>query len=258
MSWVRSFSGWFAPSVNGAAATQPPPKTRVLCFGLLCWAVCNLLPAVHRAAKLPLSALVLSGLAPVVLTFGLSVAANHARAATYALLTGFPIALALGMSRFEHELALATYSPASLLFALLSLAGYAASVSQMAAAHDPTRAVDHKPLGEVAPVDSESRKQKVGALVLGLMTLAASVTVCFSSFQVPSEYREHWGRAAAHGAVLTALVAGLVGAGAIAMVAPGLRAERKRSKRRESRDRRTVRLLVTALSFAALYVLSRR
>jgi hypothetical protein len=181
----------------------------------------------------------------------------YPKLAAYVLLCGFPVSIALSMSRFEHELALITYAPSSMLFSLLSLGAYAASASQLGAAHEPERTVEHKPLGEVPPVDAEGRKQSAGLVTLGLVTLGGVISVFWGSWQSPTAYREHWGRSAATGAVTTALLAGIVGACAVAFVAPGLRADRKRGRREPSRMRKVVRPLLTALSFATLYFLAR-
>lgn len=226
-------------------------------LGLFCWVVSALLPAIHRAAYLALSAWALLALGPAALGIGLWLSRAHASASAYTLLAAFPAAIALSMSRFEHELALATYSPGPLLFALASFAAYAASASQLCAAHEPKRPVDHKPLGEVPPVDPELRRQTVGASTLGAVTVGAIVAFVWSAWHTPAAYRQHWGRAAAEGAMLSALAAGLLGAAAIALVAPGLRAERKSRKRRPDAFKRFGRPLLAALSFTVLYALVR-
>jgi ABC-type Fe3+ transport system permease subunit len=127
----------------------------------------------------------------------------------------------------------------------------------MGATHEAERSVEHKPLGEVPPVDAEGRKQNAGLLALCLVTAGGIISVFWGSWDAPSAYREHWGRSAATGAVTTALLAGLTAACAIAFVAPGLRAERKRGRREPSRLRKVVRPLLTALSFVTLYLLAR-
>lgn len=236
---------------------RTPPATRVVWMGLFCWAVTALLPTVYRAKQLPLLSLALLPLAPGLLALGMLLMRSQPRAATYTLLSGFPVAIALSMSRLEHELALSTYSPATLLFALVSLGAYAASASQLGAAREPERNVNHKPLGEVAPVDSGGRRQRVGLWVLGLLTAGACAVVLWGSWQPARDYREHWGRAAANGAVLTALLAGLLGCLAISLVAPGLRAKRKRAKPERALYKNAARLVLTGLSFLVLYMLAR-
>ena len=245
------------PRLLRAWADGTTPRTRVVWLGLFCWVVTALLPSIHRSAYLSTNALLLLGLAPSALGVGLWWSQTRPGASAYLLLGAFPIALALSMSRLEHELSLVTYSPGPLLFSLLTFAGYAASASQLCAAHEKQRPVEHKPLGEVPPVDPEQRRQKVGALTLGAVTVGAMVVLIWSSWQPPSEYRQHWGRAAAEGAVLTALVAGMLGATTIAFVAPGLRAERKTKKRKPNSYKTLVRPLLLALGFSVLYVLVR-
>ena len=53
------------------------------------------------------------------------------------------------------------------------------------------------------------------------------------------------------------LAAGLLGSTAIALVAPGLRAERKGRKRKPDAFKRLARPLLAALSFTLLYALVR-
>src|SRR5688572_30262417 len=88
-----------------------PAATRVVWLGLFCWAVSALLPCLYRAKQLPVLSLALLPLAPGLLGLGMFLMRSHPRAATYTLLSGFPVAIALSMSRLEHELALSTYSP---------------------------------------------------------------------------------------------------------------------------------------------------
>lgn len=236
---------------------RAPPRARVIWLGLCAWAITAVLPTLHRTAQLGILDVALLGLPLVLLGVGLSLEPRLPRLTGYVLLSGYPVAIALAMSRFEQELSLITYSPASLLFALVALAGYAASASQLLAAHSPELSVEHKPLGEVPPSDEHARKQRTGLFVLGAVTVACVAIVLWGSFQSPAGYREHWGRTAPAGATLTALLSGLVGAAAVAFVAPGLRAERRRPRRDQGRLRKVLRPLLAALSFAALYLLSR-
>lgn len=248
MSVSRAIAQW---------ANATPPRSRVVWLGLCCWAVSALLPALHRAPQQNAVSFALLGLAPLLLGVGLALSRRYPDLASYVLLCGFPIALAVSMSRLEHELALITYSPVSLAFSLLTLGAYAASVSQMGALHEPERAVEHKPLGEVPPVDTERRRQRLGLFALSAVTLACIYNVLWGSFQSPADYREDWGRAAPSGAVLSALLAGLLGCLAIAFVAPALRAEKRRGKRETSRYRKIMRPLLAAGTLAALYFIAR-
>jgi hypothetical protein len=238
-------------------ANATPPRTRVVWLGLCCWTVSNLLPALHRAPQQSTLSWALLALAPLVLGVGLALFRPYPDLAAYLLLCGFPVALAVAMSRLEHELSLITYSPLSLAFSLLTLAAYAASASQMGALHELERSVEHKPLGEVPPVDTERRRQRMGLAVLLLVTAGSVVNVLWGSFQSPADYREDWGRAAPSGAVLTALLAGLLGCLAIAFVAPALRAERRRGKRDANQYRKVVRPLLAAGSLVVLYFIAR-
>jgi hypothetical protein len=248
MSFSRAVVQW---------ANATPPKTRVVWLGLCCWVVTGLLPAVHRAPQQNALSWALLALPPVLLAVGLALFRPYPDLSVYVLLGGFPIALAISMSRLEHELALITYSPVSLGFSLLTLGAYVASASQMAALHEPERSVEHKPLGEVPPVDTERRRQRLGLLALSVVTLGAIANVLVGSFQSPADYREHWGRAAPSGAVLSALLAGLLGCLAIAFVAPALRAERRRGKRDPSRYRKVTRPLLAAATLVVLYFIAR-
>jgi hypothetical protein len=238
-------------------ANATPPRTRVIWLGLCCWTVTGLLPALHRAPQQNALSWALLGLAPLLLGVGLLLFRPYPDLAAYVLLCGFPVALAISMSRLEHELSLITYSPLSLAFSLLTLGAYAASASQLGALHEPERSVEHKPLGEVPPVDTERRRQRLGLLALISVTLASVVNVLWGSFQTPADYREDWGRAAPSGAVLGALLAGLLGCLAIAFVAPALRAERKRGKRDANRYRKVARPLLAAGTLVAFYFIAR-
>jgi hypothetical protein len=238
-------------------ANATPPRTRVVWLGLCCWAVTDLLPALHRTPQQNVLSWTLLGLAPLLLAVGLLLFRSYPDLAAYVLLCGFPIALAVSMSRLEHELSMITYSPLSLAFSLLTLGAYAASASQMAALHEPERTVEHKPLGEVPPVDTERRRQRLGLLALSVVTIGSIANVLWGSFQSPADYREDWGRAAPSGAVLSALLAGLLGCLAIAFVAPALRVERRRGKREQNRYRKVVRPLLAAGSLVVLYFIAR-
>jgi hypothetical protein len=229
----------------------------VVWLGLCCWAVTDVLPALHRTPQQNVLSWLLLGLPPLLLAVGLLLFRAYPDLASYVLLCGFPIALAVSMSRLEHELSLITYSPLSLAFSLLTLGGYASSASQMGALHEPERAVEHKPLGEVPPVDTERRRQRLGLLALSMVTVGSIVNVLWGSFQSPADYREDWGRAAPSGAVLSALLAGLLGCLAIAFVAPALRAERRRGKRAQSRYRKVARPLLAAGSLVVFYFIAR-
>jgi hypothetical protein len=248
MSFSRAVAQW---------ANATPPKTRVVWLGLCCWVVTGLLPALHRAPQQNTLSWALLALAPLLLAVGLALFRPYPDLAAYVLLCGFPIALAISMSRLEHELALITYSPISLAFSLLTLGAYAASASQMGALHEPERSVEHKPLGEVPPVDTERRRQRLGLVALSVVTLGSIVNVLWGSFQSPADYREDWGRAAPSGAVLSALLAGLLGCLTIAFIAPALRAERRRGKREAAKYRKVMRPLIAAATLVALYFIAR-
>jgi hypothetical protein len=226
----------------------------VLSLGLLAWTSVALLPSVHRGASLPALAFVLLPLGPLVLGGGLWLSQVRSRFAPYVLLTAFPVSLALSISRFDHDTALATFSPGVLGFALLSLGAYLSAASALCAAPSSVRAVDHRPLGEVTPVDLEARKQTLGRSVLGVVCCGALALLVYGSWGTPAHFREHWDRAAPEGATLTALAAGIVGGLALSLVGPALRAERGPQRSTEQRVRRTVWLLLVALSGAVVYV----
>lgn len=227
---------------------------QVAALGALAFAACAFLPSIHRAALLPRSAFALLGLPPAVLACGLWLAPTRKREASYVLLTGFPITLALSISRFEHDVALTTFSPAVLGFAFLSLGAYAAAAVALCGAPRATRKVEQRPLGEVAPIAPEARKQVMGATVLATLLVGATFVTMWASWATPAQYREQWGRAAAEGATLTALVGGFSGCLMLALVGPALRAE-KSAKSRDERARRLTWLLTVAASGALVYVL---
>lgn len=240
-----------------ALVAEVPPASRTALSGGFAWLVCVLLPTLHRAASLRASAFYLLPVAPITLAIGVVLAQRKSPAAPYALLTAFPIALSLSLSRFDHDTALATFSPLSLAFALLSLAGYGAAAISQCSAPTSTRPVEHKPLGEVVPVEPETRKQTLGTLVLASVTLGALWLAIGGSWGTPAHFREQWGRAAAEGATFTALAAGVVGALAISLVAPALRADRSQKPGPEDAKRKLTWLGLVAFSGLVVYVLVR-
>jgi hypothetical protein len=244
-------------STLAAILGQVPPATRTALSGSFAWVVCVLLPSLHRAETLSRSAFALLPIAPVMLAIGVIMAERRSAAAPYALLTGYPISLALSLSCFDHDTALATFSPLTLAFALLSLAVYGAAAIAHSSTPAVTRAVEHKPLGEVAPVDPETRKQTMGTVVLVSVTLGALWLAIAGSWGTPARLREQWGRAAAEGATLTAVAAGVIGAIALAFVAPALRADRGAKPTPEESSRRLSWLLLVAVSGLVVYALLR-
>lgn len=243
-----------APWSLSPARKLLPTRTHVAALGVLAFCACALLPTVHRAALLPASAFVLLALPPGLLAAGLVVARARRKLAAYLLLTGFPVTLALSMSRLEHDVALTTFSPAVLGFAFLSLGAYAAAAVALCAAPLGTRKVEQRPLGEVAPIEPEARKQLLGASVLGTLLVGTMFVTVWASWASPSQYREQWAQSAPEGATLTALAAGFSGSLMLALVGPALRADRK-SKTRDERTRRLTWLLSVAASGAVVYVL---
>ena len=241
---------WFLPPER----RLQPARTHVAALGILTFCACALLPSIHRAALLPRSAFALLGLPPVLLATGLALVPERRKAAAYLLLTGFPIALALSVSRLDHDVALTTFSPAILGFSFLSLAAYAAAAVSLCAAPLGTRKVEQRPLGEVAPIEPEARKQVLGAAVLWTLLLGTMFVTVWGSWASPSQYREQWGRAAPEGATLTALAGGFAGSLMLALVGPALRADRS-AKTRDERARRLTWLLSVAASGAVVYTI---
>jgi hypothetical protein len=256
---LRAVAPWsllsFArPSANGLSRGLSPTRTHVAALGALAYCACALLPTIHRASLLPRSAFVLLVLPPALLLLGLALVPARRKPASYVLLTGFPIALSLSMSRLEHDVALTTFSPAVLGFSFLSLGAFAAASVALCAAPLGTRKVEQRPLGEVAPIEPEARKQLLGASVLWTLLVGTMFVTMWASWASPSQYREQWGRAAPEGATLTALAAGFCGSLLLALVGPALRADRK-TKTRDERTRRLTWLLSVAASGAVVYVL---
>lgn len=232
---------------------RTPSRTQVATLGLLAYAACGLLPSIHRAALLPTHAFLLLPLTPLTLAVGIAFARTRRRAATYILLTGFPLALALTVSRIPHDVALTTFSPGVLGFAFLSLGSYAAAAVALCARPLATRKVEQRPLGEVAAIEPEARKQVLGATVLWTLLIGTTFVTMWSSWSTPAQYREQWGRAAPEGATLTALMAGLAGVAMLALVGPALRADRRNTNSRQDRTRRLTWLLSVAASGAIVY-----
>lgn len=241
---------WSLPS----GVRLAPSRTRVAALGALAFAACALLPSVHRAAQLSRGSFALLLLPPLMLGSGLALTSHRPKTATYLMLTGFPVALALCVSRLGHDVALTTFSPAVLGFAFLSLGSYAAAAVSLCAVPLGMRKVEQRPLGEVAPIEPEARKQVLGASVLWTLLLGTMLVLMWASWGSPAQYREQWGRAAPEGATLTALAGGFAGSLMLALVGPALRAERSR-KTRDERSRRLAWLLSVAASGAVVYAL---
>jgi|GEM_PF-5977457 len=234
-----------------------PLNAWVLTLGLLAWATAALLPSLHRESSLSGFAIALLPLGPAALGCGIWLARERNSSAPYVLLCAYPVSLALSASRLDHDTALATFSPWILGFSVLSLAGYLSVASALCAVPETARSVDHRPLGEIPPVDLETRKQAIGKLTLGAVGLGALGLVCWGSWATPAHFREMWGRAAPEGATLTALVSGIVGALALSMVGPALRAERGPKPARDQRLQRVGWLLLVAASGLVVYALLR-
>lgn len=245
------------PGRMRAVLVEIPAPSRTAAAGLFAWTVCVLLPVVHRAGNVPESALLLLPLAPLLLGAGLWLARARSRAAPYVLLTAFPIAIALCLSRFPHDVGLATFSPFPLICAMMSLAAYGAAAIALCSQPAAVRAVEHRPLGEVPPIDPETRRKNFGALVVAVVTLGSLWVTFSASWGTPARLREHWGRAAPEGATLSALGAGLTGALALAIVAPALRAERGPRQPPDERRRKLTWVILVAMSGGLVYGLLR-
>lgn len=231
-----------------------PTRTQVAALGTLAFAACALLPSIHRAEVLPRLAFALLALPPALLALGLWLVPQRKAVATYVLLASFPTALALSISRLDHDVALTTFSPAVLGFVFLSLCAYAAAAVALCAAPRATRKVEQRPLGEVAPIEAEARKQLVGVGVIATLLVGAMFVTMWASWASPAQYREQWGRAAAEGATMTALAGGVAGSLMLALVGPALRAERS-TRTRDERVRRLTWLLCVAASGGLVYAL---
>jgi hypothetical protein len=235
------------------ALRRTQPKTLRLTLGLLVWLLAVLLPRIYRGLLLTPSAIALTLAAPVVLTIGTILARRNRSASEGVLIAGFPVAVALGMSGIDHDIALATFSPWLMTLVIACLAGYGAIALDISAQRARHREVEQKPLGEVAPVEPERRKQRLGTFVLASIATSAIAILIWGSWETPAHYREHWGKAAPSGALLAALIAGLTGVAALAVVAPGLRAERTEALNEAARGKRVSWLIFVAASGCAVY-----
>jgi hypothetical protein len=241
----------------GTFLARVPLRVRVVVLGLLSWLLCAALPALHRPAGLSALDVLLVLLAPLVLGVAARLEATQKAFAPHALLTAFPVALALATSRIDHDAALSTFAPSTLLVAVLSLAAFGVSALALTGQARALRAVERKPLGEVAPIEPETRRQRLGALVLNSVTLGMLGILVWGTWASPAHYREHWGASASAGSALTALGAGITGCIAIAIVAPGLRAERAEPVAPEVLRRKLTWLALVATSGLVVYALTR-
>ena len=162
-----------------------------------------LLPSLHRGSSLSGAALALLPLGPVLLGAGLWSAVSLARpsgrcdgraralrAAPYFLLCGYPISLALSASRFDHDPALATFSPWVLAFRCWPWPATERSPASCARCPESARSVDHKPLGEFPPVDLETRRQSHRKGDAGGGRRGALGLVSWGSWASPAHFRE--------------------------------------------------------------------
>ena len=234
-----------------------PIPVRIITLGMLSWALCAAFPCLYRNDPMRFGDLCALLLGPLVLGAGSLLSRREHRAAPFVLLTGFPIALSLGISRIAHDEALSMFSPATLLLMIASFGAYASTALQASYATIRLRPVDHKPLGEVAQIAPSMRKRQAATLVLAILTVGALIVLAFGSSATPAHYREHWGTAAGAGAVVSALAAGIVGSAMLAIIAPGLRAERSEAKPPADRAKRLSWLMLVAVSGVILYVLAR-
>ncbi len=239
------------------ALNTVPIQVRIGTLGMLSWALCAGLPYLYRAEPTRAFDVLALLLGPLCLGLGSYLSQREHRHAPILLLTAFPIVLSFAVSRVAHDQALSMFSPSTLLLMLLSLAAYGSTALQASYATSRLRTVEHKPLGEVAQVQPSMRRRQAATLALLVLTLGALCVLAFGSSGTPAHYREQWGQAASAGAVVAALAAGLVGCVMIAILAPGLRAERSETKAPPERAKRLSWLLLVAVSGLILYSLAR-
>lgn len=236
-------------------------RSYALVTGILTWAIVVLLPRLYRFAEASVTDWALALLPLPLLLLGLWLQGRAGRAgktgaAEMLLLAAVPLSIAVSLSRFEHGLALRTYSPILLVFSSLSLAAYGGFVSALCADQAPMRPTQVRPLGEVPEVDPQLRRRRIGLAVLGGFALAMLMMVPFATWASPADYREAWGASAPAGATLTALVAGLVGAvGVAGVVAPALRANRERPPSPSTVNKRVAWLATVAVSGMVVYAM---
>lgn len=240
-----------------SALGNVPVQVRVITLGMLSWALCAGLPWLYRAEPTHMLDLFALLLGPGILAAGSVLSRREHPASPFVLLSAFPIALSFGISRVAHDQALSMFSPITLMLMLLSLGAYASTALQASYTTTRLRPVEHKPLGEVAQVAPSMRRRQAATLVLCALTVGALSVLTFGSSATPAHYREQWGQAAHAGAVVAALAAGLVGCGMLAIVAPGLRAERSEIKAYPERKKRLSWLFLVALSGLILYAVVR-
>jgi len=240
-----------------AALENIPYRVRIITLGLLSWALCAGLPWLYGPESTQAFDLIALFSGPVLLGFGSVLSQREHASAPFILLAAFPVSLSVGVSRIDHDQALATFAPSTLVLALLSLAAYGASALQ--ASHETTRlrSVEHKPLGEVAQVAPSLRRRNGASLALLTVTLGALLALAFGSSATPAHYREQWGQAARAGAVVAALGAGIVGCIALAILAPGLRAERAEPRSAQDQAKRLSWLFLVAASGLVVYAFLR-
>ncbi len=240
-----------------AALDNVPIQVRIVTLGMLSWALCAGLPWLYRSESTRLLDVLALLAAPSALFVGVVLSRREHPSAPFLLLTAYPVGLSFGVSRVPHDQALSMFSPSTLVLMMLSLGAYAGTALNAADSRTRLRTVEHKPLGEVAQVAPSLRRRHAATLVLLTLTFGALAVLAFGSSATPARYREQWGQAASAGAVVAALAAGIVGCAMLAILTPGLRAERSETKPPPERSKRVGWLFLVAASGLVLYGLVR-
>ncbi len=248
---MKSLS-WLRNALNGV-----PTRVRIVTLGMLTWALCAFLPWLYHHEAIPALDVAALSLGPVLLVLGTVHTRLPKSAEPFVLLAAFPISLSLGMSRIDHDQALTIFSPSTMLLALFSFAAFGATALEGFHDTEALRAVEHKPLGEVAQVAPSTRRRQAAVALLGILTLGALVALTYGSSATPAHYRERWGNAADAGAVVAALGGGILGCATLAILAPALRAERGDLRDDPNQGKRLRWLFLVAGSGLVVYGLLR-
>lgn len=189
-------------------------------------------------------------------------ATGHGRLSVALLATAYPLSLGVAMVAGSSPLlALEAPSPLSVFagaFALLVSVAVSLDASRRSGRSAGQAASSPRPQPSGAEPIAEAglgRRLRCALFALSALGVWGLVAV------VPGTYRPHeleraWGEAAADGAVLSAVVAGLLGVVAMAaLIGPGLRARRRKE---HARPRRAALYLLLALIAGALLVWVKR
>jgi hypothetical protein len=252
------------PPIPDAKRTATPPDaaalTRVVLLGLNAWLVVLLIPSLHVGlfglVDLALIAAPLGVLGPglAVLRSGKLVIARWVLCAAVPAAMGGAIALRPALVELE------AYGTIGLALGAASLLAYLAAAAHAVSADRELKEAIAQPLVGKEPVVEPLARRWLRRLMLGSAAVGAfALTVIAPSLPSQREREAAWGDAADDAAVLTAVVASLVTAIALAaLIGPGLRAVRPTRDEPARRRRRLAAAMLIGTAAAVGWMVLRQ